>query len=51
MTKTVRIILLTLSLALFVWFIQRTGWSDIRSTFETLGWFRRTDSLYHSVHD
>lgn len=35
MKKTVRIILLTLGLALF---IQRTGWADIRSTFETLGW-------------
>lgn len=39
MKKTVRIILLTLSLALFGWFIQRTGWADIRRTFETLGWF------------
>ena len=36
MKKTVRIILLTLDLALFAWFIQRTGWADIRSTFETL---------------
>ena len=39
MKKTVRIILLTLGLALFAWFIQRTGWDDIRGTFETLGWF------------
>ena len=39
MKKTTRIILLILSLALFAWFIQRTGWDDIRGTFETLGWF------------
>ena len=39
MKKTVRIILLTLGLALFAWFIQRTGWDDIRDTFKELGWF------------
>ena len=42
MKKTIRIILLTLSLAMFAWFIQRTGWDDIRGTFEQLeihGWF------------
>jgi uncharacterized protein (TIRG00374 family) len=39
MKKTVRILLLTLGLALFAWFVQRTGWDDIRDTFETLGWF------------
>ena len=39
MNKTTRIILLILGLALFAWFIQRTGWDDIRGTFETLGWF------------
>ena len=37
MKKTVRIILLTLGLALFTWFIQRTGWDDIRDTFKELG--------------
>ncbi|MDP7010840.1 MAG: flippase-like domain-containing protein [Verrucomicrobiota bacterium] len=42
MKKTVRIILLTLGLAMFAWFIQRTGWDDIRGTFRELeihGWF------------
>ena len=31
-------LLLTAGLGLFGWFIQRTGWNDIRGTFETLGW-------------
>jgi uncharacterized protein (TIRG00374 family) len=32
-----RIILLAVGLALFAWFIQRTGWADIRNTFAKLG--------------
>jgi len=32
-----RIILLAVGLALFAWFIQRTGWPDIRDTFAKLG--------------
>ena len=31
-------LLLTAGLGLFGCFIQRTGWNDIRGTFETLGW-------------
>lgn len=38
MTKPVRLALLTAGLALFVWFIQRTGWEAIHQTFQTLGW-------------
>jgi uncharacterized protein (TIRG00374 family) len=33
-----RLLLLAAGLGLFGWFIQRTGWNDIRGTFETLGW-------------
>jgi hypothetical protein len=32
-----RIGLLAVGLALFAWFIQRTGWADIRNTFAKLG--------------
>ena len=38
MKKPLRLLLLAAGLGLFGWFIQRTGWNDIRSTFETLGW-------------
>ena len=37
MKKWARVILLTAGLALFAWFIQRTGWADIRDTFGKLG--------------
>ena len=37
MKKGWRIILLAVGLALFAWFIQRTGWTDIRDTFAKLG--------------
>ena len=37
MKKGWRIILLAVGLALFAWFIQRTGWADIRNTFAKLG--------------
>ncbi len=38
MSKPLRLFLLACGLALFAWFIHRTGWSDIRGTFESLGW-------------
>ena len=38
MSQTLRLFLLACGLALFAWFIHRTGWSDIRTTFEALGW-------------
>ncbi len=37
MKKWVRLILLGAGLALFAWFIQHTGWADIRDTFGKLG--------------
>ena len=37
MKKWWRIGLLAVGLALFAWFIQRTGWADIRNTFAKLG--------------
>ena len=49
MKKTVRIILLTLGLALFAWFIQRTGWDDIRDTFKELGWFGLVALIPHTI--
>ncbi len=38
MKKSLRFLLLAAGLGLFGWFIQRTGWSDIRGTYEALGW-------------
>ena len=38
MKKTLRLLLLAAGLGLFGWFIQRTGWGNIRDTFEALGW-------------
>ena len=52
MKKTVRIILLTLGLALFAWFIQRTGWDAIRGIFEKLeihGWFGLVVLIPYSI--
>ena len=37
MKKWARFILLAAGLALFAWFIQRTGWAGIRDTFGKLG--------------
>ena len=38
MKKSLRFLLLAAGLGLFGWFIQRTGWNDIRGTYEALGW-------------
>ncbi|MDG2212586.1 MAG: hypothetical protein P8M70_02055 [Verrucomicrobiota bacterium] len=38
MKKSLRSLLLAVGLGLFGWFIQRTGWSNIRGAYEALGW-------------
>ena len=38
MSKPLRLALLAVGLGLFIWFIQRTGWEAIATTFQTLGW-------------
>ena len=38
MKNSLRLPLLVAGLGLFGWFVQQTGWADIRGTFEALGW-------------
>ena len=38
MSKPLRLFLLVCGLALFAWFVHRTGWRDIRVTFHALDW-------------